>query len=160
MTELSQSIELVDEQMQVALASKLAACLTGGLHIHLSGDLGTGKTTFARAFIHASGYQGVVKSPTYTLVEPYPVSGQRTCYHFDLYRLAEPEELEFIGARDYFNEKDVCLVEWPEKAAGFLPREDWKCEFFYLEVGRKLTVTALTERGKELMLLMFSDSLL
>ena len=120
-------------------------------------ELGTGKTTFARGFIHACGFEGLVKSPTYTLVEPYPLSDSRSCYYFDLYRLAEPEELEFIGARDYFNNSDVCLIEWPHKAAGFLPQADWLCEFEYRKQGRDLKISAGTEKGKELMLLIFSD---
>lgn len=124
----------------------------------LKGDLGTGKTTFARGFIQASGFDGVVKSPTYTLVEPYPISHDRMCYHFDLYRLADPEELEFTGARDYFNENDVCLVEWPEKAEGYLPTADWVCEFSYLNEGRKLVISALTNKGKDLMLQLFHDA--
>ncbi len=151
------SLLLEDEAAQIALAEKVANVLDGSFILLLSGDLGTGKTTFARSFIHASGFDGVVKSPTYTLVEPYPVSNQRICYHFDLYRLGEPEELEFIGVRDYFNETDVCLIEWPEKAAGFLPPADWKCEFEYLKKGRNLKISALSDKGKDLMLLMFSD---
>jgi tRNA threonylcarbamoyladenosine biosynthesis protein TsaE len=123
----------------------------------LKGDLGTGKTTFARGFIQASGFSGVVKSPTYTLVEPYPITHERTCYHFDLYRLAEPEELEFIGARDYFNDQDVCLVEWPEKAASYLPAADWICDFEYRNEGRDLKIVALTEKGKDMMLQVFSN---
>jgi tRNA threonylcarbamoyladenosine biosynthesis protein TsaE len=79
------------------------------------------------------------------------------CYHFDLYRLADPEELEFTGARDYFNENDVCLVEWPEKAEGFLPPADWICEFSYLNEGRNLTIFAQSDKGKELMLQVFSN---
>ncbi len=123
----------------------------------LKGDLGAGKTTFARGFIKASGFDGVVKSPTYTLVEPYPINHGRMCYHFDLYRLAEPEELEFIGARDYFNEHSVCLVEWPEKADGFLPPADWICQFSYVNSGRNLEIAALTDKGKKLMLQAFSN---
>ncbi len=148
---------LVDEVAQIALAEKVANRLNGAFILLLSGDLGTGKTTFARGFIHASGFDGVVKSPTYTLVEPYPISNQRNCYHFDLYRLGEPEELEFIGARDYFNETDVCLIEWPEKAVGFLPPADWKCEFAYNKAGRNIKISALSDKGKELMLLVFSN---
>ena len=151
------TVQLDDEAAQLAFAGEVARSLTGSFVMMLNGDLGTGKTTFARGFIHASGFDGVVKSPTYTLVEPYPVSHGRTCYHFDLYRLAEPEELEFIGARDYFNSTDVCLVEWPEKAAGFLPAADWNCEFEYRKQGRRLKISALTDKGKELMLLVFSD---
>lgn len=148
---------LANEAEQIALAETVARHLKTSFILFLEGDLGVGKTTFARGFVHASGFDGVVKSPTYTLVEPYPISNNRTCYHFDLYRLAEPEELEFIGARDYFNETDVCLIEWPEKAHGFLPAADWRCEFRHKNEGRDLFISALTEKGKELMLQVFSN---
>jgi tRNA threonylcarbamoyladenosine biosynthesis protein TsaE len=148
---------LADETQLVTLAERVARQLDGSFVFLLQGDLGTGKTAFARAFIHASGYDGVVKSPTYTLLEPYPVSHQRMCYHFDLYRLADPEELEFTGARDYFNDIDVCLVEWPEKAEGYLPPADWICRFDYQNSGRNLIISALSDKGNKLMLQVFSD---
>ena len=148
---------LADESELVALAASIAGKLDTSFLMLLKGDLGAGKTTFARGFIHASGFDGVVKSPTYTLVEPYPISADRMCYHFDLYRLADPEELEFTGARDYFNERDVCLVEWPEKGEGFLPSADWICEFSHHENGRNLTILANSNKGKDLMLQVFSD---
>jgi tRNA threonylcarbamoyladenosine biosynthesis protein TsaE len=154
---LSRKFFLANEAEQVALARKIAQQLNTSFVMLLKGDLGAGKTTFARGFIQASGFDGVVKSPTYTLVEPYPISHNRMCYHFDLYRLADPEELEFTGARDYFNDTDVCLVEWPEKADGFLPSADWVCEFSYHGSGRNLLVKALTDKGKEFMLQAFPD---
>ncbi len=157
-TMASRSCFLADESQQVALARDVAQHLSSSFVMLLKGDLGAGKTTFARGFIQASGFDGVVKSPTYTLVEPYPISRNRMCYHFDLYRLADPEELEFTGARDYFNENDVCLVEWPEKAEGFLPPADWICEFSYHNEGRNLTIFAQSDKGKELMLQVFSNS--
>ncbi len=155
---MNKQIFLADEIQQIALAKKVALHLHSSFVMLLQGDLGVGKTTFARGFIHASGFDGVVKSPTYTLVEPYPISHGRTCYHFDLYRIAHPEELEFIGARDYFNETDVCLVEWPEKAEGFLPAADWVCAFSHHKKGRHLIISASTNKGKDLMLQVFSKS--
>jgi len=148
---------LANESQQVALATTVAKHLKSSFIMLLKGDLGVGKTTFARGFIQASGYQGVVKSPTYTLVEPYEITNNRMCYHFDLYRLADPEELEFTGARDYFNKNDVCLVEWPEKVEGFLPPADWTCEFSHHNEGRNLLISAMTNKGKGLMLQVFSD---
>lgn len=154
---VSRQCFLADEAQQIAFAKKVAGFLETSFVILLKGDLGAGKTTFARGFIQASGFDGVVKSPTYTLVEPYAISHNRMCYHFDLYRLADPEELEFTGARDYFNENAVCLIEWPEKAEGFLPPADWICEFVYQNEGRKLLLSALSDKGEKLMLQVFSD---
>ncbi len=99
------------------------------LCIQLIGDLGAGKTTFSRGFINQY-YQGVVKSPTYTLVESYPCSGF-AIYHFDLYRLSDPEEFEYLGVRDYFAQSACCLIEWPDRAGDLLPRSDFTVRFFY-----------------------------
>lgn len=148
---------LADESQQIALAKIVAQHLKSSFVMLLKGDLGVGKTTFARGFVQASGFDGVVKSPTYTIVEPYPIDANRMCYHFDLYRLADPEELEFTGARDYFNDNDVCLVEWPENAEGFLPPADWICEFSHYNEGRNLIISAMTEKGESLMLRALSD---
>ena len=148
---------LADESQQIALAKRVAQHLKSSFVMLLKGDLGVGKTTFARGFVQASGFDGVVKSPTYTIVEPYPIDANRMCYHFDLYRLTDPEELEFTGARDYFNDNDVCLVEWPENAEGFLPPADWICEFSHYNEGRNLIISAMTEKGESLMLRALSD---
>ena len=141
---------LADAAAQEALAGKLARYCTPGTVIFLQGELGAGKTTFVRGFLQALGYGGVVKSPTYTLVESYELAGLQI-YHFDLYRLGDPEELEYAGGRDYFDGQTVCLVEWPEKAAGFLPPADLVCYIDYAGSGRQLCMTAQSPRGHQLL---------
>lgn len=138
------------EQAMEALGAQLAACCTAGIVIYLSGDLGTGKTTLVRGFIHALGFEGNVKSPTYTLVEHYE-AGEHQAYHFDLYRLTDPAELEFMGMRDYFQPQHLCLVEWPERGGEWLPIPDIRVHIDYKGQGRQLRLSAETPRGRELL---------
>lgn len=114
--------------------------------IFLLGDLGAGKTTFTRGFLRSRGWQGVVKSPTYTLVEAYDFS-EIPVWHFDLYRLQDPEELELLGIRDYFADRSVRIVEWPEQGRGFLPEPDVIVRISYYDGGRLLTAEGMTARG-------------
>lgn len=140
-----------------AIATQLGGHAVADLIIYLRGPLGAGKTTFARGFLRGLGYRGVVKSPTYTLVEPYSFESGLMCYHFDLYRLADPEELEFTGARDYFNASSICLIEWPEKAAGYLAVADLDCHLLHHPQGRKITLTACSAKGEQLMMQLQPD---
>lgn len=137
---------LPDEAATLAFAARLQAALLPGRVVFLHGNLGAGKTTLVRGYLRAAGYQGTVKSPTYTLVEEYALA-DRTVYHFDLYRLNDPEELEWMGIRDYFRPDSLCFVEWPEKGEGFLPSPDLE---IYLEpegAGRSLRVVLLSENA-------------
>ncbi len=134
---------LADESDTLKLGAKIANQFPQGGIVLLYGDLGSGKTTFVRGLLAACGHQGAVKSPTYTLVEPYELQG-RTIYHFDLYRLGDPEELEYVGGRDYFDENALCLIEWPEKAAGFLPKADISIHLRYQGEGREVKIETIT----------------
>lgn len=140
-------VVLPDEAATLALGKALARALCPGLVIGLRGDLGAGKTTLSRGLLHGLGHVGKVKSPTYTLVEPYVISGLYL-YHFDLYRFAGPEEWEAAGFRDYFNPQSVCLVEWPEKAGALLPPTDIEIHLAPSGAGRSATLHAHTEQGK------------
>ncbi|BFM05305.1 tRNA (adenosine(37)-N6)-threonylcarbamoyltransferase complex ATPase subunit type 1 TsaE [Halioxenophilus aromaticivorans] len=138
-----------------------AAANDGGeqpLVIFLQGDLGAGKTTLSQGFIRAAGHTGAVKSPTYTLVEPYE-NLATPVYHFDLYRLADPEELEFLGFRDYLEKRCILLIEWPKKGEGFLPPADITINVRVAKreqnqvtsVGRQASIVPASPRGDQLL---------
>jgi len=157
------STETDMERLGAALAPRLQA----GHVLFLHGELGAGKTTFVRGILRGLGYTDAVKSPTYTLVEPYQIGGITapaysalppsmavgglTVYHFDLYRLIDPEELEFLGVRDYLEGKGICLVEWAERGAGVLPTPDVDIAIERQEEGRVVRFTSRTENGTVLL---------
>ena len=137
---------LPDEAATLAFGAALAGVLERGLVVHLSGDLGAGKTTLARGVLRGLGHRGKVHSPTFTLVEVYELS-RLDLYHFDFYRFSDPAELELAGFREYFNPLSVCLVEWPEKASG-LPAPDLLVALRVTGDGRTIELHPQSEVGK------------
>lgn len=140
-------LRLDDEQRQVVFGQCLGEALKGRGRVYLEGELGAGKTTLTRGILRAYGHVGAVKSPTYTLVEPYELEGCRI-YHFDLYRLGDPEELEFIGGRDLFADDALCIVEWPSRGEGWLPLPDLSIRLALHENGRMACLEAFGEHGQ------------
>ncbi|WP_420588382.1 tRNA (adenosine(37)-N6)-threonylcarbamoyltransferase complex ATPase subunit type 1 TsaE [Bacterioplanoides sp.] len=149
----SSAIELTGEPEMLAYAARVAEFLRqqqltdAGLVIFLEGTLGAGKTTFSRGLVQGLGHQGAVKSPTYTLVEDYALEGVKVC-HFDLYRLADPEELEFMGIRDYLSDGALCLIEWADKGRGILPAADLVLSIDDLGESRRLTWQPDSDRAQ------------
>lgn len=142
---------LVRRDLDQSAVESLAACLAGvapssGI-LSLRGELGAGKSTFARAFLRALGVTGTIRSPTYTLVEPYETAAGPV-FHFDLYRLADPEELEFMGIRDFLGSAARCLVEWPARGAGWLPGPDLVLRLAREGAGRRFAAEAHTPTGE------------
>ena len=141
---------LKNEAETVNFGAKIAATIEGGEIIFLKGDLGAGKTTFVRGFLNALGHAGNVKSPTYTLIEPYSING-RNIYHFDLYRINDPEELEAMGIRDYCDGESICLYEWPEQGQGVLPEADIILSLSHASSGREVKIEAKSAKGEQIL---------
>ena len=137
---------LSDDIATVTMGNRIAAIIEQGAVIYLHGDLGAGKTTFTRGVVQGFGHTGKVKSPTYTLVEPYELE-RANVYHFDLYRLGDPEELEYMGIRDYFSAQAICVVEWPEKGGEFIPVPDLNITLSYVGDERNIVINSASERG-------------
>lgn len=146
------ALPLADPAATARLGAALAAALPahGGLIVHLYGELGAGKTTLVRSLLHALGHHGAVRSPTYALVEPYTLA-RGPAYHFDLYRLADPEELEYIGIRDFLDADALLLIEWPQRGGGFVPAADLVVQLDHAGTQRHATLTAASATGQALL---------
>ncbi len=142
-------LRLPDAAATEAFGARLAACFTGsGLLVFLRGELGAGKTTLVRGLLRALGHGNAVKSPTYTLVESYQLPRLQV-HHLDLYRLADAEELEWLGIRDLLASDAVCLIEWPERGTGVLPPADLELALSYEGTGRRVLITPHSDLGRE-----------
>lgn len=142
------AIHLIDENATLAFGKKLALLCPAQCTIFLEGELGAGKTTFVRGFLQGLGYNGKVKSPTYTLVEPYTI-GDQHIFHFDLYRIQDPEELQHIGLRDYVGAGGILLIEWPERGYQQLPAADFTLRFALAPTARDVEFIAHSEIGRK-----------
>lgn len=131
---------LNDEAATETCGKELASQLKPPFVIYLTGQLGAGKTTWVRGVLRGFGFSGTVKSPTFTLVEEYDLT-VGMIYHFDLYRLNDAKELQYIGIETYFHPQSIVLIEWPEHGAGFLPPPNWVLSFKIMELGRLLTLS-------------------
>ncbi|MBJ7574484.1 tRNA (adenosine(37)-N6)-threonylcarbamoyltransferase complex ATPase subunit type 1 TsaE [Luteimonas sp. MC1828] len=138
-------LHLADEAATAALAAALAASQPPRAVVHLHGDLGAGKSTLARAWLRALGVTGAVRSPTYTLVERYPLAGGGEALHLDLYRIGDAGELEFLGLDD--SDARLWLVEWPERGLAALPRPDLVVSLAVEGEGRRCRLDADTDGG-------------
>lgn len=141
---------LPDESATLEFAGRFFRALPPGCLVFLRGNLGAGKTTFVRGYLRASGYPGKVKSPTFNLVEEYSLQGHAV-YHFDLYRLSDPEELEWIGMRDYLRPDALCFIEWPERGEGILPKADVEIILDIEGSTRNLTILPISSIGQKVM---------
>jgi tRNA threonylcarbamoyladenosine biosynthesis protein TsaE len=146
-------VELPDMAATEALGCRLATLAPPGIRIYLTGELGAGKTTLVRGYLRSLGVTGAIKSPTYTLVEPYDCDARRV-YHLDLYRLETPEALEYLGFRDYLDGTSDCLIEWPERAAGMLPAPDLALALRLSGSGREGELSPASDVGRKILKLL------
>lgn len=149
---------MVNDKIEVFLTSdtdtvhwgeKVGRVLAGRGIVYLYGELGAGKTTFSRGILRSYGYSGSVKSPTYTIIEPYELASA-CIFHFDLYRLTHADEWHNLGVEAYFSGQAICLVEWPQRAAEYLPPGDLAITLVYAQEGRKIGIEALSDYGRKI----------
>lgn len=144
------TLDLANEHASEQFAKKLAHCITAPMVITFSGDIGTGKTTIIRAMLKSLGVDSAIKSPTFSLVESY-VCNKLHIHHFDLYRIHQEEELDYLGFRDYFSKQSVCCIEWPEHAGKTLPPVDIRFNLIIKGTGRLMQMSALSVAGKRIL---------
>jgi tRNA threonylcarbamoyladenosine biosynthesis protein TsaE len=149
--EIQAAFKIDDEAAMIALGGDIAGALLPQMIITLKGGLGAGKTTLSRGLLQSLGHKGAVKSPTYTLVEPYELE-IGTVFHFDLYRVIDPEELDYIGFADYLSQGSLSLIEWPERGDGYLSEADLSVDIEQHRIGREVTVMARTSIGKDFLI--------
>ncbi|ETX10350.1 ATPase [Marinomonas ushuaiensis DSM 15871] len=142
--------EVYGEEAMEKLGEAFSSSLRDGGVVYLEGDLGMGKTTLVRGVLRGLEYQGPVKSPTYTIVEPYELDALEV-FHFDLYRVTDPEELEYMGIRDYFNDGGLCLIEWAEMGEGVLAEADVIVSLSLINQGRHVSLEAKTPKGNDIL---------
>ena len=161
MSTSSATLVLPDAASTEAAGARLAPALRGGMVIAISGELGAGKTTLVRGCLRALGWSGPVKSPTYMLVEQYPLSSLYF-FHFDFYRFADPREWETAGLADCFRDDSICVVEWPERVAGLLPPPDLELTLSHPDDpehgGRRLALASRTRNGERCLSAMTAGS--
>lgn len=147
---MTYSLTLATEADTEHLGRTLAETIDTGIVIYLVGELGAGKTRLAQAVIHGLGYAGHVKSPTYTMVETYP-NNTGVIYHFDLYRLMDPMELEYMGIQDYFDSDNIILIEWPDKGGNMIQSADIVVNLSYADIGRLANLSANSHLGEKIL---------
>ncbi len=143
-------VNLPDEQASERIAARLAVCLSSPLVLTFSGEIGAGKTTLIRAMLRSLGVRTAIKSPTFSLIESYQTN-QMHIHHFDLYRIQDETELDYIGFRDYFESDAVCCIEWPERAPGYLSDTDVNFTLGLKGAGREMQINAFTSAGAAVM---------
>jgi tRNA threonylcarbamoyladenosine biosynthesis protein TsaE len=151
------NLSLPDEASTLAVGAALGKGVHNGMVLHLSGELGAGKTTLVRGLLRALGHTGRVKSPTYTLVEPYDLSSLHL-YHFDFYRFKDRSEWLSSGFQEHFGPQALCVVEWPERAGGAIAPPDLEIHLSYEGAGRKATLEARSPQGERWLAAALSDS--
>ena len=150
MSRTANTLYLSDEAATQSVAISIANHLTTPMLVTLSGDIGAGKTTFIRALIQAMGVTSTIRSPTFSLVESYDIEG-RDIHHFDLYRIQDEEELEYLGFRDFFTDKALCCIEWPEHAGNGLTSPDLNISLKIKDTGREMTIIAFSSAGEQVL---------